>query len=367
MSKFTKSGTAYFPATGFDVVDELPLGTYIVSFDMNRGYFFQAVPPVKADVPKFYGDLVWRRDRILNTFSDRQKSNTGVMLTGNKGSGKSLLARAVCEKAAADMDMPVIMVTQPHHGDGFNTLLENIGRPCVLFFDEFEKVYVDHGHQAQMLGVFDGTFSQRMLMIVTCNDQKQLVDFFHNRPGRFFYRWHYGPLSEDFIRSYANDNLVNKEDVASLINVSSLYSDFNFDILKAFVEEMNRYSETAKQVAPLINATPEGHVSYDIVDWELDGGKPTMARDTDYEADDPSGEFKIHKIEWNGNPFNDGAYMRFIDKTWDRTFDVHFKAEDLKSFKDGIVTVKTESHGIEVKAKLKKRPFYTKEYWDAAF
>lgn len=44
---------------------------------------------------RLLGDIEKRADRIINTFLDRKGRNTGVLMSGLKGSGKSLLAKLV--------------------------------------------------------------------------------------------------------------------------------------------------------------------------------------------------------------------------------------------------------------------------------
>lgn len=278
MHYFTVSGSTYFPAMGVTISEGLPTGTYQVGFSMERGFFLDRIDNITSGVPKFYGDLVARRDRIMNTFRDR-RVNTGVMLSGSKGSGKSLLARAVCEEGLKQ-DMPVLVVNSPFTGEGFNALLNSVGRPFVLLLDEFEKVYHDQNDQHRMLSIFDGVYDNKILFMVTCNESRNLVDFFHNRPGRFFYAWEYGKLEPEFIREYAIENLKDPTKAESLVALSYLYWDFNFDILKAFVEDMNRYGETAKQVAAHLNAEPETgqNYQYEVVDYRI--FNPTFFKET---------------------------------------------------------------------------------------
>lgn len=281
MYYFTVSGNIYKPTKGVTVREGLPTGTYQVGLSME-GFFLDRIDDVKANVPKFYGDLATRRDRIMTSFADR-KVNTGVILSGNKGSGKSLLARAVCETGLADYDLPVLIVSSPFTGEGFNSLLNSIGRPFILLLDEFEKVYHNPNDQNAMLSVFDGTYENKILFMVTCNESNKLVTYFHNRPGRFFYAWKYGKLEPEFIREYATENLKNLDHAETLVAMSYLYYDFNFDILKAFVEDMNRYGESAKEVAMHLNAEPDtsSNVQWEVVDYRI--YNPTMFKNTGFD------------------------------------------------------------------------------------
>ena len=88
---------------------------------------------------KVYGDTIRNTKRVLNTFGDRP-ATTGVMLAGEKGSGKSLLAKMISVEGAKD-GIPTIVINAPWVGDKFNAFMQMIEQPCMVLFDEFEKVY----------------------------------------------------------------------------------------------------------------------------------------------------------------------------------------------------------------------------------
>lgn len=272
MSKtvFTRHGDAYFPGSERveDRFNRLPAGNYIIQQTPQGQMFFQLVDPFQSP-EKIYGNCLARRDRILNTFHERPKS-TGLMLTGEKGSGKTLLA---CELAieAARQDMPTIIINHPWHGDAFNNLIQSMDQPALILFDEFEKVY-DNKEQEAILTLLDGVFPSKKLFIITCNDEWRVDNHMRNRPGRIFYFLKYKGLELEFIREYCNDKLNNKAHIEGVCMVSSVFSKFNFDILKALVEEMNRYNESPEQALEMLNAKPiTDDVRYSISVQRKDG------------------------------------------------------------------------------------------------
>jgi hypothetical protein len=126
----------------------------------------------------------------------------------------------------------------------------------VILFDEFEKVY-DKDDQEKMLTLLDGVYPSKKLFILTCNDKWRIDNHMRNRPGRIFYSLDFKGLEQDFIIEYCTDNLDNTDQIGSVCRVAAMFDQFNFDMLKALVEEMNRYEETASESMRMLNAKPE--------------------------------------------------------------------------------------------------------------
>ena len=78
-------------------------------------------------------------ERVLSTFESRPAA-TGILLEGEKGSGKSMLLKLLSINARK-AGMPTIVINSPFCGDGFNTFIQSISQPAIIAFDEFEKIY----------------------------------------------------------------------------------------------------------------------------------------------------------------------------------------------------------------------------------
>lgn len=266
--------------------EALPAGNYIIRAHPMRGFYFEQTPAFDMP-PKLYGDTVRNAQRIVSTFLDRP-GTTGVLLDGEKGAGKTLLAKRLAIDCAA-LGIPCITINQPMVGDAFNSLLQSVQQPCMLFFDEFEKVYHEEGAQEQLLTLMDGVFTTKKLIVLTVNNSYKVNDHMKNRPGRLFYALKYDSVSDEFIKEYCADCLKNPAHAEGVRQVASMFYKFNFDMLKAMVEEMNRYSETAQQVIKLLNAKPSADDTSTLYDVKLlRNGEPVTEL--------------VRPAVWRGNP-----------------------------------------------------------------
>lgn len=258
-SYYLKQGDVYkvINSKAIDIHDDLPVGTYTVGQDPMTGEFFlKSVEDFNLS-GKVYGDANKTADRIFRTFQARDNS-TGCLLVGEKGSGKTMTAKRLSIIARNEFNYPTILINQPLCGEGFNTFIQRINTPAVVIFDEFEKVY-DSDDQESMLTLLDGTYPSKKLFVLTCNDKYRIDRHMNNRPGRVFYSIEYKGIAAEFIREYCNDQLKDelKAHIEDIVNLSLMFRAFNFDMLKAIVEDMNRYNETPREVVQYLNCRPD--------------------------------------------------------------------------------------------------------------
>lgn len=256
MSYVVRFGSNYriFSEEDISVSDTLPVKTYTVAKnEMSGEFFLEVINPFEMP-PKFYGDVKKKAQRVLNTFKDR-KGSLGVHLDGVKGSGKTLLAKYI-SKLGEEQGIPTIVVNNEYHGDQFNKFIQSIDIPCIVLFDEFEKVY-GYNEQNHILTLLDGVYPSKKLFILTTNDANSVNSYMKNRPGRIYYSFKFDTLSKEFIEEYCKDNLKDKTQIESIIKYTTVFSFFNFDMLAAAIEEMNRYNEPLEEVLDYLNIIPE--------------------------------------------------------------------------------------------------------------
>jgi hypothetical protein len=262
---FMKSGNSYRIASkeSLDLHEVLPARTYVVKRNPNTGEYYLEVVDSFEVPSKIYGDSQQDSDRIISTFEDRENS-TGVLLCGEKGSGKTLLSKLI-SITLLKKGIPTIIIDTNFSGPEFNTFIQSIEQPSVIIFDEFEKTYDDDGQEA-ILTLFDGVFSAKHLYLITCNNKYRIDSNMKNRPGRIYYMMEYEGLDQTFIHDYCEDKLKYPEHIDEICKYSLMFSSFNFDMMKAIVEEINRYNEPISKVIRMLNTKIEfsGGITYDV-------------------------------------------------------------------------------------------------------
>jgi hypothetical protein len=129
---------------------------------------------------------------------------------------------------------------------------------------------------------------------------------------------------------------VNKTHIQGVCRVAAMFDQFNFDMLKALVEEMNRYNESPSESMKMLNAKPEfgGDSKYkvalqvngldidpELIEHDVWTGNPLTNR--------VSIDYKVFEDAKTGEPALSGGGMEILETDWNWE-DVRFGQEDLK-------------------------------------
>ena len=248
----------------------------IYSFKSDLSGMYLVRDSEKFDLPeKIYGSTLKRSERIKNTFSSRE-GTTGVLLTGLKGSGKTLLMKQLANECIED-GYPVVTINEAYSGDDFIKFINNLG-PCVIVFDEFAKTYRRNGGeqgQETLLTLFDGVATSKKLILLSENSYWDVSDLYKNRPSRIYYSYKYEKLERSLVEEYCADNVDNEDFIPRIIEMSNKTLEFSFDVLQSVIEECNRYPDEDfdSVVADLNISVSENKVKFVITKLESISGK----------------------------------------------------------------------------------------------
>lgn len=271
--------------------DQLPAVTFELGYSQQEGCYLLRRSNVSV-TEKVYGVQQQKVDKVLTSF-ERFERSLGVILSGDKGIGKSMFAKCVCEKAM-QMGYPVILIDGCV--PGVARFIASIEQACVILFDEFDKTFQsndDQDDQAALLSLFDGTAGGKKLFLVTCNKLYSLNSYIVNRPGRFHYHFRFNYPEPEDIREYLHDQLMPGYDaeIEKVVEFSRTVS-LNYDCLRAIAFELNQGSSFANAVADLNIMTTEEE-EYNVCLY-MDNGK------------------KFYHLWFSTNLFNHNGAMTFI-------------------------------------------------------
>ena len=298
--------------------DRLPAKTYIIRFAKLSGFYLDEYSDIDVAEDRIYGNHVQKAQKVLRSFGQFGR-NLGVILSGNKGIGKSLFARLLSGEALKN-DIPVIIVDK--YISGIASYIETIDQNIMVLFDEFDKTFGDvkvpDGEveaQAALLGLFDGITSGKKLFVITCNDIRKLSDFIVNRPGRFHYHFRFEYPSAEEIKTYLYDKLdKSRHSEIEHIIAFSRKVDLNYDCLRAIAFEINNGESFQDAISDLniINLSQE---CYDITIYFKNGSPMSVKnKQVDVFIDEEISMF------FSGDDFNEILTVGFWIK--DSVYDV---------------------------------------------
>lgn len=223
--------------------DKLPAQTYKVCFHPQKGFWLENSIDLEVN-EKIYGIHTQKVEKVFSAFKLFER-NLGVILSGNKGIGKSLFAKMASIKAIEN-GYPIIIVNT--YIPGIADFLSEIDQEIVVLFDEFDKTFCGRQEdknnardpQTEMLTLFDGISSGKKMFIVTCNELRSLNDYLVNRPGRFHYHFRFEYPQAEEIRAYLQDKIAEQywKEIDAVINFSRAVS-LNYDCLRAIAFELS--------------------------------------------------------------------------------------------------------------------------------
>ena len=248
--------------------DKLPAQCYTVRCSQMSGFYLEKHADINVNEDKIYGCHLEKIDKVLRNFN-AFKRNLGVILSGDKGIGKSLFAKLLAVKAI-EQGLPLIIVDS--FIPGIASYIESIEQEVVVLFDEFDKTFgnirsAENETEAQssMLTLFDGLAQGKKLFVITCNELRKVSDYLVNRPGRFHYHFRFEYPTDAEIEEYLKDKIETEyyDEIPKVISFSKKVQ-INYDCLRAIAFELSTGIpfETAIKDLNIINLDSERYNIY---------------------------------------------------------------------------------------------------------
>lgn len=246
-------GNKFYPGhNGFLAHDSLPLGNYTLEETKNDGIFLAHSNSFSfpAKTYNFNQDFI---SLVLRSFENGDR-NLGVLLSGEKGSGKSITAKQLATAA----NIPVININKkiPESTD-FVQFLSSFSGNLVVYIDEFEKLFSvkesAYHSQLSLLNFFDSLYSNnKILFILTTNGP--INELFMNRPSRIKFVKNFHTMEMSMIEKIAQEEIINKDFIPDFLNHVSIH--FNLDMVLSIIREINSLNMPFSSFLSVYNCQP---------------------------------------------------------------------------------------------------------------
>lgn len=180
-----------------DVVQTVESGVYVVVVGENS-VNLQLKQLAFKQPTEVLGKAKKIADIIASDFFSNPKKPLGAIFDGVKGSGKSMTAEIIANKAI-EAGLPVVVIDKDYSSSLLQLLVSKLGS-CVLLFDEFEKYY-SKDNQKKLLSFFSDQANEGVLSIIITNDKSKVTSYYIDRPGRFKYRVDFKNLDDSEMKS----------------------------------------------------------------------------------------------------------------------------------------------------------------------
>jgi len=252
--------------------DKLPVGNYTLQFNESNGQFF-LTQQIDFKLPsKLYGDFNFI-DRWIKSYEHNSAKNLGILLSGTKGTGKTVAAQLFCQR----MNKPVIFITEAYNGPGFEAFISDPHfSDSIIFIDEFEKVYRRDEESNSLLTLMDGMYHTKLIFLLTANDPSSINNKLKNRLNRVKYHKIYSKLDAATVAEIVDDLLKKPAYRDSVDKFVETVDMLTMDVLTSIIREVNLFDESALECAKFLNLTAEPEyfnitVTYKGTDYKCDG------------------------------------------------------------------------------------------------
>jgi hypothetical protein len=186
--------------------------------------------------------------KAVNTFNNTDKMTTGVLLSGLKGSGKTLLAK----KIAKESGLPIIVIDKNVCADEIESFFAHVDVDVCILFDEIDKYW----NTRYLLTFLDGVKPTcKKLVLCTCNNEEEIDEYLNDRCSRIRYKKTFSGLNKDTVASVINNIIDNKDKAeAAAEYIVSNINTVSHDNVITFAEELkNNPDDSFTEIMEFLN------------------------------------------------------------------------------------------------------------------
>lgn len=180
--------------------------------------------------------------RVNTYFRKTSKLSTGVMLSGIKGTGKTVMAKVI----AKNSNLPIIVVDEDYPTNRINDFFRKFKTPVTIIFDEVDK----HWDTEDLLGWLDGVQTNaKKLVLFTCNNEDNINCYLKDRCSRIRYVRHFDANDNArFLHEILRDKGIEEDKIEETYNfIVKNFGLLSIDNILSFIDEKLMFPEFSNE------------------------------------------------------------------------------------------------------------------------
>lgn len=220
--------------------------------------------------------------RVNTYFEKTNKLSTGVMLSGVKGTGKTVMAKVIAKNSG----LPIIVVDEDFPTSRINDFFRKFSTPVVVIFDEVDK----HWDTEDLLGWLDGVQTNaKKLVLFTCNHENRVNEYLQDRCSRVRYKRHFEPNDNvRFLKEILKDKGIAKDEIEVTYKfIIDNFALLSIDNILSFIDEKMSFPGLSNEtILKDMNITSKNNLHTAIEDTDDEDNNEDDEYDDEYEDDD---------------------------------------------------------------------------------